>query len=75
MSSYGVIIPLDRLSETEFENEIEVVTYLIQQLPNSSRLRGVWGDPDVHDLTPACTRHIERPVPTGPQKTFFDKKI
>ena len=22
-----------------------------QQLPNSSRLRGVWGDPGVHDLT------------------------
>ena len=37
-----------------------------QQLPNSSRLCGVWGDPDVHDLTPMRTRHIERPVPTDP---------
>ena len=26
-----------------------------QQLPNSSRLCGVWGDPDVHDLTPMYT--------------------
>ena len=24
----------------------------------------VWGDLDVHDLTPTCTRHIERPVST-----------
>jgi len=34
----------------------------------------VWGDPDVHNLTPTRTRHIERPVPTNPQKTFFTKK-
>jgi len=31
-----------------------------QQLPNSSRFCGVWGDPDVHDLTPMRTRHRER---------------
>jgi len=41
-----------------------------QQLPNSSRLCGVWGDPDVHDLIPMRTRHIERPVLTHPQKHF-----
>ena len=46
-----------------------------QQLPNISRMRGVWGDPDVHDLTPTRIRHIERPVPTDPQKTFLTKKI
>ena len=45
-----------------------------QQLLNSSRLCGVWGDPDVHDLTPMRTRHIERPVPTDPQKAFLKKK-
>ena len=27
-----------------------------QLLPNSSRLCGVWGDPDVHDLAPMRTR-------------------
>jgi len=44
-----------------------------QQLPNSSRVSGVWGDPDVHDRTPMRTRHIERSVPTDPQKTFLNK--
>ena len=46
-----------------------------QQLPNSSRLCGVWGDPNVHDFIPTRTRHIERPVPTDPQKNIFDKQI
>ena len=45
-----------------------------QQLPKSSRLCGVWGDPDVHDLTPTHTRHIERPVPVDPQKHFRQNK-
>ena len=36
----------------------------------SSRISGVWQDPDVHDLTPMCTRHIKRSVPTDLQKTF-----
>ena len=31
-----------------------------QQLPNISRIRGVWGDPDVHDLTPTRTSHVKR---------------
>ena len=44
-----------------------------QQLPKSSRLSGVWGDPDVHDLTPMRTRHIERPVPTDPQEYQISK--
>jgi len=44
-----------------------------QQLPKSSRLNGVWGDLDVHDLTPTHTRHIERSVPTDPQKSFGKK--
>jgi len=34
----------------------------------------VWGDPDVYDLTPMCTRYIERLVPTDPHKTFLEKK-
>jgi len=42
-----------------------------QQLPNIFRLRGVWGDPDVHDLTPTRTSHVKRLFPTNPQKTFF----
>jgi len=39
-----------------------------QQLSNSSRLSGVLGDPDVHDLTPMSTGHIKRLFPTDPQK-------
>ena len=42
--------------------------------PKSSRFNGVWGDPDVHDLTPTRTRHIERSVPIDPQKIFFSEK-
>jgi len=34
---------------------------------------GVWGDLDVHDVTPTRTRHIERLVPTEPQKIFLKK--
>ena len=45
-----------------------------QQLPNISRIRGVWGDPDVHDLTPTRTSHVKRSFPTDPQKTFFEKR-
>jgi len=44
-----------------------------QQLPNSSRLCEVWGDPDVHDLTPMSESPIERSFPTDPQKTIFEK--
>ena len=44
-----------------------------QQLPNISRIRGVWGDPDVHDLTPTRTSHVKRSFSTDPQKTFFFK--
>ena len=46
-----------------------------QQLPNISRLSGVWGDLDVHDLTPMSTRYIERSIVTDPQKTFLKNKI
>jgi len=35
----------------------------------------VWGDADVHDLTPMRTKHIERLVLTDPQKTFLRKKM
>ena len=45
-----------------------------QQLPNISRIRGVWGDPDVHDLTPTRTGHVKRSFPTDPQKTFLKRK-
>jgi len=45
-----------------------------QQLPNISRIHGVWGDPDVHDLTPMCTSHVKRSFPTDPQKTFLKRK-
>ena len=45
-----------------------------QQLPNISRIRGVWGDPDVHDLTPTRTSHVKRSFPTDPQKTFLKRK-
>jgi len=45
-----------------------------QQLPNNSRIRGVWGDPDVHDLTPKRTSHVRRSFPTDPQKTFLKRK-
>jgi len=31
-----------------------------QQLPNSSRLCWMWGDPDIHDLTSMHKKHIER---------------
>jgi len=44
-----------------------------QQLPESSRISGVWGDPNVHDLIPMCTRHTERSVPIDPQKTILEK--
>ena len=43
--------------------------------PKSSRLNGVWGDPDVHDLTPTRIRHIERSVPIDPQKIFLKKRF
>ena len=43
--------------------------------PKSSRLNGVWGDPDVHDLTPTRIRHIERSVPIDPQKNFGNKGL
>jgi len=45
-----------------------------QQLPNISRIRGVWGDPGVHDLTPTRTSHVKRSFPTDPQKTFLKPK-
>ena len=45
-----------------------------QQLPNISRICGVWGDPDVHDLTPTRTIHVKRSFPTDPQKIVFGKK-
>ena len=44
-----------------------------QQLPNISRIRGVWGDPDVHDLTPTRTSHVKRSFPTDPPKIFLKK--
>ena len=45
-----------------------------QQLLNISRIRGVWGDPDVHDLTPTRTSHVKRSFPKDPQKIVFGKK-
>jgi len=44
-------------------------------LSNIFRISGVWGDSDVYDLAPMRTRHIERLVPTDPQKTFLKKYI
>ena len=41
--------------------------------PKYSRIRGVWGDLDVHDLTPTRTSHVKRSFPTDPQKTFLKK--
>jgi len=45
-----------------------------QQLPNISCLCGVWGDPDVHDLTPMRKKKcIERSFPTDPHKIILEK--
>ena len=49
---------------------IMLKNYRQQQLPNSSRLSRVWGDPDVHDLTLMRTGHIKRSFLTDLQKQF-----
>jgi len=55
-------------------NGAEWAYFFVPSHPNSSRLCGVWGDPDVHDLTPTRIIDIERLVPIDPQKKYFWQK-
>ena len=48
-------------------------TTTITTLKKIPGIRGVWGDPDVHDLTPTRTRYVKRSAPTDPQKMFLKK--
>ena len=63
----SIIVDLGSLDvKVEDENQQE------QQLPNSSRLCGVWGDPDVHDLILYEQKTYRENVSNEPtEKQFF----
>ena len=56
---------------------IKIQLELMQYNNNNSQIISAYaecGDPNVHKLTPMRARHIERPVPTDPQKIFLIQK-